>query len=90
MHLLKGNVGSGIFAMGDGIRNAGIIFGPIVVLVLGVICTHCMHLLVSWVGKLFTSVNNMIMPVILVGRLVVLVFLLLFWETLTLRYANTH
>jgi len=48
MHLLKGNVGSGIFAMGDGIRNAGIIFGPIVVLVLGVICTHCMHLLVSF------------------------------------------
>ncbi|KAH1004082.1 hypothetical protein HUJ04_003890 [Dendroctonus ponderosae] len=46
MHLLKGNVGSGIFAMGDGIRNAGIIVGPIVVLILGVICTHCQHLLV--------------------------------------------
>ncbi|KAF7275726.1 hypothetical protein GWI33_011330, partial [Rhynchophorus ferrugineus] len=45
MHLLKGNVGSGIFAMGDGIKNAGIILGPIVVLILGVICTHCQHLL---------------------------------------------
>ncbi|XP_019772876.1 proton-coupled amino acid transporter 1 [Dendroctonus ponderosae] len=47
MHLLKGNVGSGIFAMGDGIRNAGIIVGPIVVLILGVICTHCQHLLLK-------------------------------------------
>lgn len=47
MHLLKGNIGSGIFAMGDGIRNAGIIVGPIVVLILGIICTHCQHLLLS-------------------------------------------
>ncbi|CAH1099193.1 unnamed protein product [Psylliodes chrysocephalus] len=47
MHLFKGNVGSGIFAMGDAIKNAGIIFGPIVVLCLGVICVHCQHLLLQ-------------------------------------------
>ncbi|XP_060520345.1 proton-coupled amino acid transporter 2-like [Cylas formicarius] len=47
MHLLKGNVGSGIFAMGDAIRNAGIIVGPVVILILGVMCTHCQHLLLS-------------------------------------------
>jgi amino acid permease len=47
MHLLKGNVGSGIFAMGDAIRNAGILIGPGVVLILGIICVHCQHLLVS-------------------------------------------
>ncbi|KAL1516846.1 hypothetical protein ABEB36_000692 [Hypothenemus hampei] len=47
MHLLKGNVGSGIFAMGDGIRNAGIVLGPIVVLILGIICTHCQHMLLK-------------------------------------------
>ncbi|XP_018567658.1 proton-coupled amino acid transporter 1 isoform X2 [Anoplophora glabripennis] len=47
MHLFKGNVGSGIFAMGDAIRNAGIILGPIVVLLLGIICVHCQHLLLS-------------------------------------------
>ncbi|KAJ8919913.1 hypothetical protein NQ315_006442 [Exocentrus adspersus] len=45
MHLFKGNVGSGIFAMGDAVRNAGIILGPIVVLCLGIICVHCQHLL---------------------------------------------
>lgn len=47
MHLFKGNVGSGIFAMGDAIRNAGLIVGPPLVLVLGLICVHCQHLLVS-------------------------------------------
>ncbi|XP_030758144.1 proton-coupled amino acid transporter 2 [Sitophilus oryzae] len=52
MHLLKGNIGSGIFAMGDGMRNAGIIVGPIVVLILGLICTHCQHLLLGAARKL--------------------------------------
>ncbi|XP_057672291.1 proton-coupled amino acid transporter 1-like isoform X2 [Diorhabda carinulata] len=47
MHLLKGNVGSGIFAMGDAIKNAGIVLGPIVVLILGLICLHCQHLLLN-------------------------------------------
>ena len=47
MHLFKGNVGSGIFAMGDAIRNAGILVGPGIVLLLGIICVHCQHLLVS-------------------------------------------
>lgn len=47
MHLFKGNVGSGLFAMGDAIRNAGLLLGPPIVIVLGLICTHCQHLLVS-------------------------------------------
>nr|XP_023018378.1 proton-coupled amino acid transporter 1-like isoform X2 [Leptinotarsa decemlineata] len=47
MHVFKGNVGSGIFAMGDAMKNAGIIFGPIVVLILGFICVHCQHLLLQ-------------------------------------------
>jgi proton-coupled amino acid transporter len=52
MHLLKGNVGSGIFAMGDAIRNAGILIGPGVVLILGIICVHCQHLLLSAAKKM--------------------------------------
>ncbi|XP_045463492.1 proton-coupled amino acid transporter 1-like isoform X2 [Harmonia axyridis] len=47
MHLLKGNVGSGIFAMGDAVKNAGIIVGPISILFLGMICLYCQHLLLS-------------------------------------------
>lgn len=46
-HLLKGNIGSGMFAMGDAFQNAGIVVAPIAVIILGVICVHCQHLLVS-------------------------------------------
>ncbi|XP_044754833.1 proton-coupled amino acid transporter 2-like isoform X2 [Coccinella septempunctata] len=51
MHLLKGNVGSGIFAMGDAVKNAGIVVGPIVILFLGVICLYCQHLLLTAAEK---------------------------------------
>lgn len=47
MHLLRGNIGSGMFAMGDAFKNAGLVLAPIVVVILGVICVHCQHLLVS-------------------------------------------
>lgn len=47
MHLLKGNVGSGVFAMGDAVKNAGVAMAPWLIVVLGVICVHSQHLLVS-------------------------------------------
>lgn len=56
MHMFKGNIGSGLYAMGDAIRNAGLILGPPVVIILGVICVHCQHLLVSNFKYLFAFV----------------------------------
>lgn len=47
MHLFKGNVGSGIYAMGDAFKNAGLIFGSVVTVFLGVISVHCQHILVN-------------------------------------------
>ncbi|KAF5289666.1 hypothetical protein FQR65_LT11783 [Abscondita terminalis] len=47
MHLFKGNVGSGIFAMGDAFKNSGIVLGPILVPILGLICVHSSHLLLN-------------------------------------------
>ncbi|XP_060530541.1 proton-coupled amino acid transporter-like protein CG1139 isoform X2 [Cylas formicarius] len=47
VHLLKGNVGTGILAMPDAFRNAGWVIGLFGTLFMGVICTHCMHILVS-------------------------------------------
>lgn len=47
MHIFKGNIGSGLFAMGDGMKNAGLVMGPCVVIILGLVCIHCMHILVS-------------------------------------------
>ncbi|XP_050315812.1 proton-coupled amino acid transporter 2-like isoform X2 [Anthonomus grandis grandis] len=47
MHLIKGYVGTGVFSMGDAIKNSGLIFGPISVLLIGMTCLHCCHLLVN-------------------------------------------
>lgn len=47
IHLLKGNIGTGILAMPDAFRNAGLVVGTIGTLLMGAICTHCMHMLVS-------------------------------------------
>lgn len=47
LHLFRGNIGSGLLAMGDAFRNGGIIFAPIMTAILGVLCVHAQHLLVS-------------------------------------------
>lgn len=46
LHLFRGNIGSGLLAMGDAFKNGGIIFSPIMTAILGVICVHAQHLLV--------------------------------------------
>ncbi|XP_016989339.1 proton-coupled amino acid transporter-like protein pathetic isoform X2 [Drosophila rhopaloa] len=46
IHLLKGNIGTGILAMPDAFRNAGLYVGLFGTMIMGAICTHCMHMLV--------------------------------------------
>lgn len=52
IHLLKGNIGTGILAMPDAFRNAGLFVGLIGTLAMGLICTHCMHILVKCAHEL--------------------------------------
>lgn len=47
MHLFKGNIGSGVFAMGDAFKNAGILTGLLTTITLGFICLHSQRLLVG-------------------------------------------
>jgi solute carrier family 36 (proton-coupled amino acid transporter) len=45
IHLLKGNIGTGILAMPDAFKNAGLYVGLFGTLMMGFICTHCMQIL---------------------------------------------
>lgn len=57
MHLLKGNMGTGIYGMADAIKNSGIILGPILTLIIGVICVHAQHMLINCADFLKTQKN---------------------------------
>lgn len=46
IHLLKGNIGTGILAMPDAFRNAGWLVGIFGTMFMAIMCTHCMHILV--------------------------------------------
>lgn len=52
VHLLKGNIGTGILAMPDAFRNAGWVVGLFGTLFMGAVCTHCMHMLVRCAHEL--------------------------------------
>nr|XP_022326805.1 proton-coupled amino acid transporter 2-like [Crassostrea virginica] len=47
MHLLKGNIGTGILAMPIAVSYAGLWVGSVGILVLGFLATHCMHMLLN-------------------------------------------
>ena len=52
IHLLKGNIGTGILAMPNALMNSGLWFGTVGLVVLSVFCVSCMHLLVTTSHKL--------------------------------------
>jgi solute carrier family 36 (proton-coupled amino acid transporter) len=52
MHLFKGNVGPGCYALADSVKNGGLILGPVLTLILGVICVHAQHMLLKCSAKM--------------------------------------
>lgn len=46
-HLLKASLGTGILAMPNAFYNAGYVVGMIGTLSVGLLCTYCIHMLVS-------------------------------------------
>ncbi|XP_055624760.1 proton-coupled amino acid transporter-like protein pathetic [Toxorhynchites rutilus septentrionalis] len=47
IHLLKSSLGTGILAMPVAFKNAGLLFGALGTVIIGLICTHCVHILVK-------------------------------------------
>ena len=58
IHLLKCNLGTGILAMPDGIKNSGLVVGNIGLVVMAAISVHCWHVLVSTSQELSRRTNR--------------------------------
>ena len=53
IHLIKGNIGTGILAMPDALKNSGLYTGTFLLPVVATICIHCMHILVSILKSIY-------------------------------------
>ncbi|KDR19825.1 proton-coupled amino acid transporter-like protein CG1139 [Zootermopsis nevadensis] len=47
VHLLKSSLGTGVLAMPLAFKNGGVIFGSLGTAIVGLICTHCVYILVQ-------------------------------------------
>ncbi|KFB42520.1 AGAP000540-PA-like protein [Anopheles sinensis] len=47
MHLFKGNIGTGCYAMGDAFKNGGLVLATLLTVLLGFVCVHCQHVLIN-------------------------------------------
>ncbi|KAI4484562.1 proton-coupled amino acid transporter-like protein CG1139 [Polistes fuscatus] len=52
IHLLKGSLGTGILAMPNAFCNSGLVTGVIATVIIGALCTYCLHVLVRAQYKL--------------------------------------
>lgn len=52
LHLFKGNVGTGCYAMAEAVKHSGIIFGPLMTMLIAFICVHVQHILIECATKM--------------------------------------
>jgi len=45
IHMLKGSLGTGILAMPEAFKNAGLANGTVCTVLIGILCTYCLHIL---------------------------------------------
>ncbi|XP_060053960.1 proton-coupled amino acid transporter 2 isoform X2 [Erinaceus europaeus] len=58
VHLVKGNVGTGLLGLPLAMKNSGLLMGSLSLLVMGYIALHCMHILVRCAQRFCKRLNK--------------------------------
>lgn len=58
IHLFKGNIGPGLFAMGFAFKHGGLVVAPILTILIALISIHCQHMLINSSIKMKTLRNS--------------------------------
>lgn len=74
IHLIKGNIGTGILAMPDGLKNSGLYTGTVLLPLIAAICIHCMHMLVSVYPSVYGIYLSSYMYVSITGTLAITIY----------------
>jgi amino acid permease len=69
IHLLKGSLGTGILAMPNAFFKAGLVVGFVGTILIGSLCTYCIHVLVSpQIQVIFSRVSRKLLASIFKNR----------------------
>ncbi|XP_075155625.1 proton-coupled amino acid transporter 1 isoform X1 [Haematobia irritans] len=58
IHLLKGNIGPGLYAMGFAFMHGGLLVAPILTVLIALVSIHCQHMLINSSIKMKTLRNS--------------------------------
>ncbi|CAG9138118.1 hypothetical protein JYU34_000479 [Plutella xylostella] len=58
LHIFRGNIGTGLLAMGDAFKNGGLVFGSIMTVFLGIISVHSQHLLLNCSDEMYRQTKR--------------------------------